>query len=126
MKREIFALLLLASLAALSVWNTHRVDAVTAEVEEHLRLSEKAVMAGDPIYAGDELKAATRLWLSARHVTRVFLSHPELDDASQLFFEAVQCLREGETRSMPAAFAQLRVRLNCVRDMQHVSFQSVF
>ncbi len=126
MKREICALLLLAALAALSVWNTHRVDTVTDEVEQHLRLSEKAVMAGDPVYAEAELRAATRLWLSARHVTRVFLSHPELDDATQLFFEAAQCLREGETRSMPAAFAKLRFRINCVRDMQHVSFQSVF
>ena len=126
MKRELFALLLLAALAALSVWNMQRVDALTDEVEEHLRLSEKAVMAGDPIYAEEQLKAATRVWLSARHVTRVFLPHPELDDTSELFFDAVQCLREGETRSMPAALAKLRFRLNCVRDMQHVSFQSVF
>lgn len=126
MKREICALLLLAALAGLSVWNTHRVDALTSEVEEHLRLSEKAVMAGDPTYAEEELKAATRVWLSAKRVTRIFLPHPELDDTSTLFFEAVQCLREGETRSMPAAFAKLRFRLNCIRDMQHVSLQSVF
>ena len=126
MKREFFALLLLAALAGLSVWNTRRVDAVTDEVVAHLRLSEKAVMAGDPVYAEEQLRAATRVWLSSRRVTRVFLPHPELDEASQLFFEAAQSLREGDTRPMPAAFAKLRFRLGCIREMQHVSLQSVF
>ena len=41
MKREICALLLLAMLAALSVWNIRGADRPVGEIQEHLELSEK-------------------------------------------------------------------------------------
>ena len=66
MKREIFALLLLAGLAVLSFWNIRRIDALSEELEEHLALSEKAVLAGDPDYAEEQLEAALRIWLSRK------------------------------------------------------------
>lgn len=126
MKRELFALLLLAGLAALSFWNIRRVDALHAELEEHLALSQKAVLADDAKYAEEQLKAALRIWLSARRFSRVFLPHPELDATSEKFFEALQTLKAGETRSMPAAFGKIRYHLDCISSMQHISLGSVF
>ena len=62
MKRELFALLLLAGLALVSFWNIRRIDGIREQLEEHLGLSEKAVLSGDPEYAEEQLKAAQRIW----------------------------------------------------------------
>ena len=126
MKREIGAMLLLFLLAAVAVWNIHRTDALTAELEEHLELSEKALLSGDRDYAAEQLEAARRIWLSARNYTRVFLCHPSLDAASVVFYEIMQDLRAGETRGLSASFERLRYHLDSIAEMEHVSLGSIF
>ena len=126
MKREICALLLLAALAAASVWNIRRADALTDEIREHLELSEKALMADDRKYAGEQLEAALRIWLAARSYTQVFLRHPELDGTSDVFFETLRDLRAGETRALSAGYEQLRYHIDSISDMEHLSLGSIF
>ncbi len=126
MKKEIGALLLLAVLAAVSVWNIHRADELTGDIKEHLALSEKALLSGDRDYASEQLEAALRIWLSARSYTQVFLRHPELDSTSEVFYETIQDLRAGETRGLSAGFERLRYHLDCLAAMEHVSLGSVF
>ena len=126
MKREISALLLLAVLAAVSVWNIHRTDTLTGDIKEHLELSEKALLSGDRDYAAEQLEAAQRIWLSARSFTQVFLRHPELDDTSDVFYEIMRDLRAGETRGLSASYERLRYHLDCIADMEHVSLGSLF
>ena len=126
MKREICALMLLAALAAASVWNIRRADALTDEIREHLELSEKALMADDKKYAGEQLEAALRIWLAARSYTQVFLRHPELDGTSDVFFETLRDLRAGETRALSAGYEQLRYHIDSISDMEHLSLGSIF
>ena len=126
MKREIFAVVLLVALAAASVWNIRREDRLIGEIEEHLALSEKAVLAGDPDYAEQQLKAALRIWLSARNYTQVFLRHPELDETSDVFYETLHSLQGRETAALSAAYARLRYHLDSISAMEHVSLGSVF
>ena len=126
MKRELFAALLLLALIGASVWNIHRADALTAEIRVHLDRSEKAALAADPENALLELEAAKRIWLCARGYTQVILRHPELDETSDVFYETLRDLRAGELRALPAAYERLRYRLGSVRDMEHVSWGTVF
>ena len=126
MKREICALLLLAALAAVSVWNIRRADALTDEIREHLELSEKALLADDQKYAGEQLEAALRIWLSARAYTQVFLRHPELDATSDVFYETLRDLRAGETRALAAGYERLRYHIDSISDMEHLSLGSIF
>jgi len=126
MKREICALLLLAALAAASVWNIRRADALTDEIREHLELSEKALSADDPKYAGEQLEAALRIWLAARTYTQVFLRHPELDETSDVFYETLRDLRAGETRALSAGYERLRYHIDSISDMEHLSLGSIF
>ena len=126
MKREIGAALLLLALIAASVWNIRRADRLTGEILEHLELSERAMLAADTDYAEEQFEAAKRLWLSARSYTRVFLRHPELDAASDMFYELMQELQRGEIRALPAVYARLRYRLDCIREMEHPGWGTVF
>jgi len=126
MKREICAVLLLAALASASCWNIHRADTLTAEIKDHLELSEKALLANDPKYAAEQLEAALRIWLAARSYTQVFLRHPELDETSDIFFEALKDLRGGEIRALSAEYERLRYHIDNISDMEHLSLGSVF
>ena len=122
MKREISALLLLVLLAAASVWNIHRVDALIEEVKEHVALSEKALLAGDGAYASEQLDAAFRIWSSSRAYTQTLLRHSELDGTSDAFFAAMRELKAGEIRTVPAVYEQLRSHLDCLAGVEHVTW----
>ncbi len=126
MKREICAVVLLAALVSVSFWNIRRANNLTGEIKEHLNLSEKALLAGDPDYAQEQLEAALRLWFAARGYTHVFLRHPELDNTTDAFYETLQALRGEEIPALPAAYNRLRYHLDCVSEMEHVSWGSVF
>ena len=93
MKREIGALALLGVLIAGSVWNIRKADRLTGEIREHIEISEQAVRAGDSKYAVEQLEAALRIWLAARDYTQIVLRHPELDAASDMFYELMQELQ---------------------------------
>ena len=126
MKREICALLLLAVLAALSIWNIRGADRLIGEIQEHLDLSEKAMLSGDAPYAEQQLEAALHIWLAARDYTQIVLRHPELDETSDVFYETLQALKGGEYRAVPAAFERLHYHLDCIADMEHVRPGSIF
>ena len=126
MKREICALLLLGLLVAASMWNIHRADALVGEIKEHVALSEKAVKAGDPKYAAEQLEAAFRIWGAAKNYTQAILRHPELDGTSDAFYAAMRELETGEIRAIPAAYDQLRYHLDCIAGMEKVTWGTVF
>lgn len=126
MKREIGAIILLGLLIGASVWNIRRADALVEEIKEHVALSEKAVKAGDPKYAAEQLAAAFRIWGAARNYTQAVLRHPELDGTSDAFYAAMRELRAGETRAVPAVYEQLRYHLDSIAGMEKVSWGTVF
>lgn len=126
MKREICALLLLGALVAASVWSIRRADGLIAEVKEHVALSEKAVRAGDPAYAAEQLEAAFRVWLAAKNYTHTLLRHTELDGTSDAFYAAMRELDAGEIRAVPAVYDQLRRHLDSIAGMEHVTWGTVF
>ena len=126
MKREICALLLLAALIAASVWNIRRVETLISDVEEHVALSEKALLAGDGKYAAEQLEAAFRIWRAAKAYTQTILRHTELDCTSDAFFAARRELSAGEIRAVPAVYDQLRYHLDCIAGMEKVTWGTVF
>ena len=126
MRREFFAVLLLLSLAGTSLWIIRRTDSLVEEIGEHVTLSEKAALAGDPAYAAEQLEAALRLWLAARGYTQIVLRHPELDETTDVFYETLQTLLAEENRALPAAYERLRRHLSCIDEMEHISAGSVF
>lgn len=125
MRREICALLLLAALVGASVWNIRKTDRLIGEIEEHVALSEKAAQANDPDYALRQLEAALRIWLDAGNYTRVVLRHPELDGTTDVFYEVLETLRDGENRALPAAYERLRYHLDSIGGMEHVTLGTV-
>ena len=126
MKRELCALLFLLTLFGVASWNIRRADRLTQELEQHLALSQKALLAGDRSYAESELDATVRIWENAKHYTHVFLRHPEIDSVSDAFFHLLQGVRAGDGKELSAAYDLLRYHLDSIAGMEHISLGSVF
>ena len=126
MKRELCALLFLLALFAAAGWNIRRADRLTQELEQHLALSQKALLSGDRAYAETELEAAVRIWENAKNYTHVFLRHLEIDTVSDAFFHLLQGVRAGEGKELSASYDLLRYHLDSIDYMEHINLGSVF
>ena len=126
MRREICAMLLLLALFGAAAFNIRAADRLTDEIETHLSLSEKALLAGDRAYAESELAAALRIWRAAEHYTHIFIRHGEIDSASDAFFQLRQGLLAGDGKELSAAYDLLRYHLESIDRMEHISLGSVF
>lgn len=126
MKRELCALLLLLVLIGIAAWNIHKVDELTGELEQHLALSQKALLADDRAYAETELEASLRIWQNAKHYTHIFIRHPEIDSVSDAFFALLQGLKAGDGKELSAAYDLLRYHLDTINYLEHISIGSVF
>lgn len=126
MKRELFALALLALLFAGSLLNIRHIDRLTDSVSACLDRSEEYARQGDFDAALAAFESGLALWHSAHGYTNVFIRHPELDDTYDTFYELEQVLLEQDGDAFPAAFSKLQYHLSCIAYMEHLSAGSIF
>lgn len=126
MKREQAAIALLLLLLAIALWNVHHADFLTDQLEENLLRSERALSRGDRDMALTALDNALSLWQRSRGYTGVFFRHPDVDAASDAFYELQQLLLQRDAEGAEAAYARLRYHLDTLDDMEHLSWGTVF
>lgn len=126
MKRELFAASLLVLLCLLAAWNIHRVDQLTESIMQNLERAEYAASLGDEKTAIKNFQTGLSIWKTASSYTNVFLRHPDVDTASDVFYELEGLLEQGDTVSLPAAFEKLRYHLRSLAYMEHLSAGTVF
>ena len=126
MKREQAAVLLLLLLAVIALWNIHRVDFMTDQLEENLIRSERALSRGDRDMALTALDNALELWQRSRGYTSVFLRHPDVDAASDAFYDLQELLQQDEREGAAAGYARLRYHLDMLDYMEHLSWGTIF
>ena len=126
MKREQAAVALLLLLLAIALWNVRRADFLTDQLEENILRSERALSRGDRDMALTALDNALELWLNSRGYTSIFLRHPDVDAASDAFYDLKQLLQQGESDSAPFGYAKLRYHLDMLDYMEHLSWGTVF
>lgn len=126
MGREIFALLLMVLLIAVSVWNIHAVDKLTTDIEARIETAENAALSGDNALAELEFQKALKLWLDAEGYTHVFIRHPEIDSCTDAFYEALEALGPGDSREIQPRFELLRYHLESIASMERISLGNIF
>ena len=126
MKREQAAVALLLLLLAIALWNVRRADFLTDQLEENLLRSERALSRGDREMALTALDNALNLWQLSREYTGVFFRHPDVDAASDAFYELQQILLQRDTGGIEAAYERLRYHLDMLDAMEHLSWATVF
>lgn len=126
MKREICAAVLLLLLIAAAALNTLHIDRLTDLVETSLTRAENAAEQGDFETALVMLENALSVWQGDRDYTDVFLRHPDLDAASDAFYELEELLRQKDADALPAVFKKLRYHLESIDYMEHLSVGTIF
>ncbi len=126
MKREFFAIILLAAVLALSLWNIHYVDQVTEELLDYVECSANYADAGDCETAAEVLTIALNRWKSLGRYSGVAIRHAETDSCTDLFYELLGALYEGNTGTAKGLFQSLAVHLKGIAEMEHLSLESIF
>ena len=126
MKRELFAAALLSLLCLFAAWNVHRVDQLTGSILQNLERAEYAMSLGNKKTAMKNFQTGFSIWKTASSYTNVFLRHPDVDAASDVFYELEGLLEQGDWVSLPAAFEKLRYHLRSLAYMEQPSLGTVF
>lgn len=126
MKKGVFALLALALLFSLSLWNIRHLDRLTADMESDIDQSRTYCESGNFSAAEASLRSALQTWTDAEGYTHVFIRHAEVDAASDAFFEALTALRCRDEDETLGALDKLLYHLHSIDTMEHVTLKAVF
>ena len=123
--KEWAALILLLLLLAAALVNVVYLDRLISEIEGELEAADLAAAEGNFREAESRLDAAVSRWTAADSYTHIFLRHPEIDAASDAFFELKQLLAEENAEGYPSALEKLIYHLQSIDEMEHVRLGSV-
>ena len=126
MRKGCFALLMLALLFALSLWNIRTLDRLTSSMEEDIALSRGFCESENYSAAEATLRSALQTWKDAEGYTHVFIRHAEVDAASDAFFEALTALRTRNGEEALGAYDKLLYHLRSIDTMEHITLKAVF
>ncbi len=126
MKKAVFAAALLLLLLLLSMWNLHRIDALTDSLEQRAESVQRLWRAGDFDTAATVLEGAVDTWCAADGYTHIFIRHAEIDAASDAFYELLGHVYSEDAPAAEAGLQKLLYHLDSIDSMEHVTFKSVF
>ena len=126
MRREFFALLLLAVLITLSLWNIHTVDKLTEDILALIDRAESAALKGDKAIAQVQFEKALKSWLGAKSYTHIFIRHAEIDSCTDAFYEAYGTICSGSFEELSPSLEMLRYHLQSISGMEQISIGNIF
>ena len=126
MKKEIFALLLLAALFAGGLYNTHYLHCMTGELSETLRLSEAYCENGEYEMALEEASRASDEWHTHESYSGIFLRHTEIDAVGYGLRDLTATLASDEPEGAFPLYASLIAHIESLCEMESLSLSSIF
>lgn len=126
MKRELFAILLLIAIFALSIWNIHYVDHITEDLLSDLARSADIAATGDCQSAAEIVTETLERWKSLDCYAGVAIRHAETDGCTDLFYELLGELYQGNTGRAKGLYQSLAVHLKGIAEMEHPTLESIF
>lgn len=120
MKKELFALLLLAGLIIASAVNVRYMDSMTKALAETVSDSRRMAQSGNFKSASARLTDSLELWLSYDTYAHIFLRHPELDSTTDAYYQLLDALNN-ESTSCEALYSALLHRIEDLSRTEHLS-----
>lgn len=124
MKKELAACILLVLLTAGAGWSTRHMTKLADAMLTHLDSSESYGEMGDGEKAREELDEALSLWLRAEGYTHIFIRHPEIDAATDAFYELIEAQTNGDA-GLTACFDKLRYHIMSIESMERLRLGSI-
>lgn len=123
--KEWIALALLLLLAAGALVNIAFLDRLIGDIGSELQRADELARAGRFDEALEAFDGAIGHWIAANSYTHIFIRHPEIDSASDAFFELRQALAEQNAEGYPSALEKLCYHLHSIDEMEHLRLGSV-
>lgn len=125
MKKEIIAILLLALLFGGALYNIYYMDSLAETLIVSVEDARKSADAGDFNAAETELRGAIDLWMGSDGYTHIFIRHPEIDSATDAFYELLSDVKSGDSKAAVGSFEKVEAHLKSIAGMEHITIGSI-
>lgn len=125
MKKEIIAVAALVILLGLSVFNIYHMDNLAQELLIHVDASQNFAENGDFDSAEEELRKAIDLWAASDGYTHIFIRHPEIDGATDAFYELLSDVRSGDLEASVGSYEKVQAHIKSIAGMEHITIGSI-
>lgn len=126
MKKEWIAAGILALLAAFSAWNLCHIKNLTNSMTELLETSRELYQCGDWDPATRYAQRAERIWAKTDNYMQIFMAHPEIDSASDAFYDYLAELYKRDDGGADGTYKKLISQLTGIYEMEKITLKSVF
>lgn len=126
MKKELFAVLLLALIITVSIVNVCYVSRMTEDILELVSLSEQKAFEGDWNSAAENAEEAVRLWEGAKKYTHIFIRHSEIDSTTDEFYSLLMEIYSKDENTTKAAYKALTSRIESIVEMEIPTIGTIF
>ena len=125
MKKEIGAILALAILFSCSIYNIHYMDNLAETMLIHVDTSRKRAESGDFGQAEAELRQAIDLWSASQGYTHIFIRHPEIDSATDAFYELLSDIISQDFEAAQGSYEKAAAHIRSIAAMEHLTLGSI-
>ena len=126
MKKELVALSLLLLILAGNLWNQRTLDRLTSALDSRVEAAYVSAQAGDRARAKEAAERAEKQWIDAGLYTQIFIRHTDIDALTAAFCDYRAALAAGDEADVLNAYLSLRTGLRSLREMEKLSFGSIF
>lgn len=126
MKKELFAVGLLALILALSVLNTRHINKICGDLEGLVERSADAAGAGVWEESQSLLDEAVSLWRRHENYTGIVLRHTDIETLTDDFYELAEHIYTRDSAATRAASLLVREHLRSIRKMESLNWGSIF
>lgn len=126
MKKELFAVVLLALILGLSVLNTCAIKGLCGDLSDLVERSSNAADAGDWDSSARLLDSAMSLWREREGYTHCVLRHSDIETLTEAFYELSEHI---STKDAPAAYSAselVKEHLDSIVKMETINLGSIF
>lgn len=126
MKKELFAVALLAAILALSLWNTHEIKGICDELSKLVEASGRAAERGDWEESLRLVEEGMRFWRSREGYTHTVLRHTDIETLSDDFFELMEHISTQDPGAVRSAVRLVTEHLREITEMEGLKLGSIF
>lgn len=125
MKKEIFAAATLILLATISAWNLHHAQKLTSELSQTVEASLEMALNGQWEQASMLAENAAEKWNSADTYTHIFMSHNEVELATDAFGDYLGELYRNDLGGTRGAHQKLIEHIKNIYEMERLTLRSI-
>ena len=126
MNKEIFAAIILALLAIISVWNLNYAQRLTNELNQAVDASIEFAQSGQWQKATKIAESASERWNNADSYTHIFMGHTELELTTDAFGDYLGELYRCDLGGALGAHQKLIEHIKTIYEMERITLKSVF